>query len=37
MTTPARTEMATLPISDDDTAVIEFSSTGRQRASAPGW
>ena len=35
-TVPATIEIATLPISDDDTAVIEFSSTGRQRASTAG-
>ena len=33
---PATTEIATLPISDDDTAVIESSTTGRQRASTAG-
>src|SRR4029079_3008299 len=33
---PAMIEIATLPISDDDTARIESSSTGRQRASTAG-
>src|SRR3954467_13630191 len=35
-TVAATMEIATLPISEDETAVIESSSTGRQRRSAAG-
>src|SRR3954466_2711953 len=35
-TVAATTEIATLPMSDDDTALIESSSTGRHRASTGG-
>ena len=35
-TVAATIEIATLPISDDETALIEFSTTGRQRASLAG-
>src|SRR3954454_17817965 len=35
-TVAATSETARLPISDDDTAAIESSSTGRQRASTAG-
>ena len=33
-TVAATKEIATLPMSDEDTAVIESSTTGRQRSSA---
>ena len=35
-TVPATTEIATLPISDEEIARIDSSTTGRQRASASG-
>ena len=35
-TVAATSEIATLPISEEETALIEFSSTGRQRRSTSG-